>query len=70
VKFNSHDEVISKDGNTKQLIRSEPISDYEAKILTYQKRHRLVDAMAHSYLERAIEIIEANGINYKERSHE
>ncbi|CAJ0766819.1 16664_t:CDS:2, partial [Entrophospora sp. SA101] len=39
---------------------------YEAKILTYQKRHRLVDAMACSYLERAIEIIEANGINYKE----
>ncbi|CAJ0630016.1 8579_t:CDS:2 [Entrophospora sp. SA101] len=66
VKFNSHDEVISKDGNTKRLIRSEPISDYEAKILTYQKRHRLVDAMACSYLERAIEIIEANGINYKE----
>ncbi|CAJ0628970.1 1620_t:CDS:2, partial [Entrophospora sp. SA101] len=58
--------VISKDGNTKRLIRSEPISDYEAKILTYQKRHRLVDAMACSYLERAIEIIEADGINYKE----
>ncbi|CAJ0643718.1 10014_t:CDS:2 [Entrophospora sp. SA101] len=59
--------VISKDGNTKRLIRSEPISDYEAKILTYQKRHRLVDAMACSYLERAIEIIEADGINYKEQ---
>jgi hypothetical protein len=26
--------------------------------------------MAQSYLERAIEIIEANGINYKDRVHE
>jgi hypothetical protein len=70
VDFSARDEVISKDGNTKRTIRSEPISKYEEKILTYQKRHRLVDAMAQSYLERAIEIIEANGINYKERVHE